>query len=178
MWAWFAVLLACRTSTSEPALPPAEKKPAECSPTRRAPIQDRAGFVEALRTLQGCDWPSRTPRAIANALGANLRAGAAGKSWEFDTNSELVAVDADATAEDAPATSIRFYPRSNLGVTMALVEALYGSRYDTLPPGKDTTVIFEPEDGSYAAVKLFGSFKTPKPAALVNYLQLRPPEAH
>lgn len=133
--------------------------------------------MEALRTLQSCDWPSRTPRAIANALGANLHASASGTSWEFDTNGELLAADADATAEGAPATWIRFYPRTNLGITMALVEAMYGSRYEVLAPGKDTTVIFAPEDGSYAAVRLFGSFKTPKPAALVHYLQLRPPEA-
>lgn len=132
--------------------------------------------MEALRALQGCAWPSRTPRAIANALGANTHAGSLGKSWEFDTNSELLVVDADAIAEHAPATSIRFHPRSNLGVTMALIEALYGSRYNALPPGKDTTVIFEPEDGSYVAIQLFGSFKTPKPAALVNDLQLRPPQ--
>jgi hypothetical protein len=179
---WVSVVLCygCSKSASEPSLQAAvashETQPAQCSPSRRAAIQDRAGFVEALRTLQGCEWSALTPRAIANAVGANLHASESGKSWEFDTNSELLAVSADAPGQDAPASWIRFHPRLNLGVTMALIEALYGSSYGALPPGKDTTVIFEPADGSYVAIKLFGSFKTPKPAALVNYLQLRPPE--
>ena len=71
-WAWVALCYGCNTSASEPSLQAAvaapETQPAQCSPSRRAAIQDRAGFVEALRTLQGCEWSALTPRAIANAV--------------------------------------------------------------------------------------------------------------
>src|SRR5262245_29579067 len=142
-WAWIVLLVllhGCRSSASEPAAQAAatqsEARPAVCSPSRRAPIRDRDGFVEALRTLQSCNWSVLTPRAIANAFGANVRASESAGSWEFDTNGELLAVSAEAAAEDAPATSVHISPKLDLGVTMALMEALYGSRYDVLPPGK------------------------------------------
>lgn len=173
-WLWLLLLHGCRSSPSEPAPQAAVTHPAPCSSSPRAPIRDRAGLVEALRTLQACDWSAITPRAIANTLGAELHASESGTSWEFATDHELLQADADAPAQDASASWIHFHFKTNLGLTLALIEALYGSRYETLPPGKNTSLIFEPPDGSYVAIELFGNFATPKPAALVYNLQLRP----